>query len=47
MNESVSVRELAQKARAVSAPLSASSLSARNQTLLAIAEEISSHVPQL
>ena len=47
MNESVSVRELAQKARAASAPLSASSLSARNQTLLAIAEEISSHVPQL
>ena len=47
MNESVSVRELAQKARVASAPLSASSLSARNQTLLAIAEEISSHVPQL
>lgn len=47
MNESVSVRELAQKSRAASAPLSASSLSARNQALLAIAEEISSHVPQL
>lgn len=47
MNESVSVRELAQKARVASAPLSASLLSARNQALLAIAEEISSHVPQL
>ena len=47
MNESVSVRELARKARAAAAPLSAAPLSARNQALLSIAEEISAHIPQL
>ena len=47
MNESVSVRELARKARAAAAPLSAAPPSARNQALLSIAEEISAHIPQL
>ena len=47
MNESISVRELAQKARSAAAPLSAAPLSARNQALLSIAKEIAAHIPEL